>query len=92
MPKEVKKLADYIAKKANDVPNLTSRSPNSLAAAAIFMACDLTGNINMRTTEEIGSICGAAENTIKQTVKYMQPVQDKLIPPDYKPVTSRSIK
>ena len=92
LPKEVKKLADYIVNKINDIPNLTSRSPNSLAAAAIFMACDLTGNSQLRTAEEIGRICGAAENTIKQTIKHMQPVQDKLIPPDFKPTSSGALK
>jgi transcription initiation factor TFIIB len=84
LPKEVKKLADYIVNKVNDVPNLTSRSPNSLAAAAIYMACELTGNAQLRTAEQIGQVCGAAENTIKQTIKHMQPVQDKLLPPDFK--------
>lgn len=88
LPKEVKKLADYIANKVNDVATLTSRSPNSLAAAAIFMACDLTGNSTLRTAEEIGRTCGAAENTIKQTIKLMQPHQEKLLPPDFKPAAS----
>jgi len=51
---------------------LTGRSPNSLAAASIYLAADLTG-MNQRTAEEIGQTCGAAENTIKQTIKLMQP-------------------
>lgn len=83
LPKEVKKLANYIVNKVNDIPTLTGRSPNSLAAAAIFLACDLTGNSSLRTAEEIGQTCGAAENTIKQTIKLMQPNQDKLLPPDF---------
>ena len=71
LPNEVRKLADYIVNKASDVPTLTGRSPNSLAAASIYLAADLTG-INHRTAEEIGQTCGAAENTIKQTIKLMQ--------------------
>jgi transcription initiation factor TFIIB len=84
LPKEVKKLADFILTRVNDVPNLTSRSPNSLAAAAIYMALELTQNSQLRTTEEIGRICGAAENTIKQTIKHMQPHAEKIVPPEMK--------
>lgn len=84
LPKEVKKLAFYIVNKVNDMPSLTGKNPNSLAAAAIFLACEQTGNSNLRTAEEIGRVCGAAENTIKQTIKLMTPSLDKLLPPDFK--------
>ncbi|CAF0776442.1 unnamed protein product [Brachionus calyciflorus] len=84
LPKEVKKLAFYIVNRVNDMPSLTGKNPNSLAASAIFLACDQTGNGNLRTAEEIGRVCGAAENTIKQTIKLMTPSLDKLLPPDFK--------
>jgi transcription initiation factor TFIIIB Brf1 subunit/transcription initiation factor TFIIB len=61
---------------------LTGRSPNSLAAASIYLAADLLG-ANQRTAEEIGQTCGAAENTIKQTIKLMQRSLSKLLPPDF---------
>ncbi len=77
--------------KIADIPSLTGRSPNSLAAAAIYLAAELTGNGSKRTAEEIGRTCGAAENTIKQTLKLMNPFQSKLLPPDFKPVSSSSI-
>ena len=83
LPKEVRKLADYIMNKAADIRTLTGRSPNSLAAASIFLAAELTGNGNQRTAEEIGRTCGAAENTIKQTYKLMQPQTAQLLPPDF---------
>lgn len=89
-PKEVKKLANFIVNKVNDIPTLIGKNPNSLAAASIFLASDLTGNGGLRSGEEIGAICGAAENTIKQTVKIMQQHQDKLLPPDFKPIPSSS--
>jgi len=90
LPKEVRKLADYIMNKAADIRTLTGRSPNSLAAASIFLAAELTGNGNQRTAEEIGRTCGAAENTIKQTYKLMQPQTAQLLPPDFvsKPITT----
>ena len=85
MPRQIKKLAEQIIKKVNDIPALISRSPNSLAAAAISMACEFTENSSLRTTEEIGGVCGAAENTVKQTIKAMQPFKNVLIPADLKP-------
>lgn len=77
-------MADYIVNKVNDIPNLTGRNPSSLAASAIYLALENTGNSNMRTAEEIGRTCGAAENTIRQTIKLMQPHMEKLLPPDLK--------
>jgi transcription initiation factor TFIIB len=84
LPKEVRKLAEFIVNKVNDFPTLLGRSPNSIAAAAIYLAADLTGNGNKRSADEIGRVCGAAENTIKQTIKLMHPLQDRLLPADFK--------
>ena len=53
LPKEVRKLADYIVNKVSDIPTLTGRSPNSLAAAAIYLAAEQTGN--RRSADEIGN-------------------------------------
>lgn len=83
MPKDIKKLALFIVGKVNDIPDLTGKNPNSLAASAIFLACEQIGNL--RTAEDIGRICGAAENTIKQTIKLMMPNLAKLFPPDVTP-------
>lgn len=91
LTKDVRKLADFIVTKIADIPSLTGRSPNSLAAAAIYLAAELTGNGSKRTAEEIGRTCGAAENTIKQTLKLMNPYQSKLLPPDFKQVSSSSL-
>lgn len=99
LPMEVRKLADYIMNKSADIQKLTGRSPNSLAAASIYLAADLKGLGNQRTAEQIGLTCGAAENTIKQTIKLMQPQLAQLLPPDFvskKPLsqagTSSSLK
>jgi transcription initiation factor TFIIB len=83
----VRKLADFIVTKASDISTLNGRSPNSLAAAAIFLAASYLDNA--RTAEDIGRTCGAAENTIRQTAKLMQnaPIS-KLLPPDFKPINS----
>ena len=45
-------MCEFIINKIRDVDKLSGRSPNSIAAAAIFWAAELTGNL--RTAEEIG--------------------------------------
>jgi len=45
-------VCEYIINKIGNIPKLSGKSPNSLAAAAIFMAAELTGN--QRTADEIG--------------------------------------
>ena len=91
LPKEVRLLANRIVNKASDISTLTGRSPNSLAAASIYLAAELTGNGGQRSAEEIGRICGAAENTIKTTIKLMQPQLKQLLPPDFVPVNGSTI-
>lgn len=76
-------MATQIVTNINDIPTLTSRSPNSLAAAAIHLAAEkLMAPADRPSAETIGSICGAAENTIKTTLKLMQPqsVMAKILP------------
>lgn len=68
---------------ANDIRTLGSRSPNSLAAAAIFLAAELKGLGDFRSAEDIGKTCGAAENTIKQTLKLMNLERALLLPAEY---------
>jgi len=77
--KEVRQLANYINLKTSEIPTLTSRSPNSLAASSIYLSASLLGS-NLRTAEEIGKICGAAGNTIRLTTKLMYAHLGKLIP------------
>lgn len=82
-PLEVRKLADFILSKTTELQTLTSRSPNSLVAASIFLAADLLDFGNFRTAKEIGNACGSAANTIKQTIKLMQSQLEKLLPTDF---------
>jgi transcription initiation factor TFIIIB Brf1 subunit/transcription initiation factor TFIIB len=54
LTKDVRKVCEFIINKIRDVDKLSGRSPNSIAATAIFWAAELTGNL--RTAEEIGKI------------------------------------
>lgn len=59
-----------------------SRSPISIAAAAIYMASQASKD--RRSASEIGSIAGAAEVTVRQTYKLMLPRAAELFPADFK--------
>ncbi len=73
-----------------------SRSPISIAAAAIYMASQASsdkktakGNgyllkINRNVIVEIGEIAGAAEVTVKQTYKLLLPKASALFPEDFR--------
>jgi hypothetical protein len=66
----VKKLAEQIIQKVNNIQEINGRSPISIAAAAIYLAAEASGNA--RTYDEISAIAGAAVTTIKSTLKQMQ--------------------
>ena len=58
------------------------RSPISLAAASIYMAC-LAAN-ERKTAREIGEVAGVAEATIRQSYRQMYPRAKDLFPSSFK--------
>ena len=70
-----------IAKKAVDMDLVPGRSPISVAAAAIYMACQASSD--KRTQKEISDIAGVAEVTIKQSYKLMLPRAAELFPDNF---------
>lgn len=73
----IHRAASYIARKAVDLDVVPGRSPISVAAAAIFMASQLSDD--KKQAKEIGDIAGVAEVTIKQSYKLMLPHAAKLL-------------
>jgi transcription initiation factor TFIIB len=61
LPKQVQKLAELIVGKASNIESINGKSPVSLAAAAIYIASEVTSN--SRSLEDISKICGAAVTT-----------------------------
>lgn len=74
----IQKAATHIARRAVDLDIVPGRSPISVAAAAIYMACQ-----DSKTPKEIGDIAGVAEVTIRQSYKLMAPRAADLFPPDF---------
>uniref|UniRef100_A0A7E4VGY3 Transcription initiation factor IIB n=1 Tax=Panagrellus redivivus TaxID=6233 RepID=A0A7E4VGY3_PANRE len=85
LPIAVQTAATRIAKKAVELDLVAARSPISIAAAAIYMASQASKD--KRTAKEIGEVAGAAEQTIKQTYKFLLPRARELFPPEFKFVT-----
>lgn len=104
LPNMVQRAATHIAGKAVELDIVPGRSPISVAAAAIYMASQVTSfaiskfQINTiiyfqasedkRSQKEIGDIAGAADVTIRQSYKLMYPHAAQLFPPDFKFATA----
>ncbi|XP_015791881.1 transcription initiation factor IIB [Tetranychus urticae] len=74
----IQKAATHIARKAVELDIVPGRSPISVAAAAIYMACQ-----DSKTPKEIGDIAGVAEVTIRQSYRLMAPRAADLFPADF---------
>ena len=77
----VQKAATHIAEKAGQLDIVCGRSPVSVAAAAIYMATQASGD--PKSAAEIGEILGVAEITIRQAYKLMYPRAQELFPSDF---------
>ncbi|XP_075241075.1 transcription initiation factor IIB-like isoform X2 [Convolutriloba macropyga] len=78
LPHSVRKCSEHIANKAVELNIVAGRSPVSVAAAAIYLASQASEF--KKTKEEIASISGVAEVTIKQSYKMMLPHVSQLFP------------
>ena len=77
LPPQVQRAATHIAKKACDL-DLVRGNPISVAAAAIYMACQASET--NKTAKEIADILGVGEATINLHYKVMHKHADKLFP------------
>lgn len=82
---KIQKCATHIARRAVELDLVPSRSPISVAAAAIYMASQASDN--KKCQKEIGDIAGVAEVTIRQSYKLMYPAAHRLFPEDFVFVT-----
>lgn len=70
-------LADVVA----DIEENAGRSPNSNAAACVYMAAHLTGK--PKTFKEVGAVAGVTESTIRNSYKYLYMYREKVIDPTW---------
>ncbi|EDK43378.1 transcription initiation factor IIB [Lodderomyces elongisporus NRRL YB-4239] len=76
---QVTNAAEHIARRAKEVGVLAGRSPTTIAATVIYMACMVFG-IDMPPSK-ISDKTGVSDGTIKTSHKYLYEARDKLIDP-----------
>jgi len=82
LPTTIQTAAAHIAKKSVDLDLVGGRSPLSLAAAAIYMASQVSAS--PKNPRDIGEVAGVAEVTIRQSYKQMLPRAKDLFPENFK--------
>jgi transcription initiation factor TFIIIB Brf1 subunit/transcription initiation factor TFIIB len=75
-------LAVEISVRIDNYANITRNNPVSIAAAVIYIACNLSGE--KRTQTEIAMHAGRAEATLRGTLKDLKPHYDQIIPKEHK--------
>jgi transcription initiation factor TFIIB len=74
---KVSKISRDLAEQANDISALAGRSPLSVAAACIYMACHLVGD--PRPSAPIAKQAGVSDGTVKTAYKHLFAAREQLI-------------
>jgi transcription initiation factor TFIIB len=74
---KISKISRELAEKANDISALAGRSPLSVAAACIYMACHLVGE--PRSSLPIAKQAGVSDGTVKTAYKHLYAAREQLI-------------
>lgn len=74
---KISKISRDLAEKANDISALAGRSPLSVAAACIYMACHLVGE--PRSSMPIAKQAGVSDGTVKTAYKHLFAAREQLI-------------
>jgi len=84
LSREVSRAATYIAERATQL-SVSTANPATIAATAIYLACQLsTKDEYRRTYKQISTIATIAPTTIRSTYKAdIYPHRSTLLPPDY---------
>ncbi|KAG9249883.1 transcription initiation protein [Emericellopsis atlantica] len=77
----IAKLAKSIAEQSHNSVQIGGRSPLSIAAACIYMACHAVGE--PKPSSAIADKCGVSDGTIKTTYKFLYNMRDQLIQPEW---------
>lgn len=78
---KVSKISRDLAEMANDISALAGRSPLSVAAACIYMACHLVGE--PRASLPIAKQAGVSDGTVKTAYKHLFAARERLIKPEW---------
>lgn len=74
---KISKISRDLAEQANDISALAGRSPLSVAAACIYMACHLVGE--PRASLPIAKQAGVSDGTVKTAYKHLFAARERLI-------------
>ncbi|KAF4581040.1 transcription initiation protein [Ophiocordyceps camponoti-floridani] len=74
---KISKISRELAERANDISALAGRSPLSVAAACIYMACHLIGE--PRSSMPIAKQAGVSDGTVKTAYKHLFAAREQLI-------------
>lgn len=80
LPPEVQRIATHIAATAKEMSITDGRNPTSIAAAAIYMASQISDT--KMSQKEISQVAGCTESTIKHSYRLMLSKAADLIPSD----------
>lgn len=80
LPIEVQRVASHIALVAKEKSITDGRNPTSVAAAAIYMATQVSDS--KKSQKEICEVAGCAESTLKHSYRLMLGKASELIPSD----------
>jgi transcription initiation factor TFIIB len=75
------KVSQGLADKVSTVPDLSGRSPLSVAAACIYMASALLGK--PKSAKDISLVAGVSDGTIRTSYKYLYQDRERLIEPEW---------
>lgn len=73
------KISQGLAKASGAILSTAGRSPLSVAAACIYMATCLLGN--MKSPKEIGMVVGVSDGTIRNAYKHLYTHRDTIVDP-----------
>ncbi|KAH7328734.1 cyclin-like protein [Stachybotrys elegans] len=74
---QISKISRELALQANDISALAGRSPLSVAAACIYMACHLVGE--PRASMPIAKQAGVSDGTVKTAYKHLFAAREQLV-------------
>ncbi|KAJ1935729.1 transcription initiation factor IIB, partial [Kickxella alabastrina] len=80
LDQETRRITNILTGVAQDIENISGKSPVSIASACIYMASHLTGN--GRDAKDISRIAGVGEATIRTTYKILYQNRKVLLTPE----------
>jgi transcription initiation factor TFIIB len=85
LPRATMRVADQVAMAARDQEGVYGKTYITIAAASIYIVCQLSEEANKRSEKEVSDVTGVAEVTIKSTLRNILPHLEKVIPADFTP-------